>query len=68
MHRVSLTVFEGNDRALALYRRLGFVEEGRHRKIVWIKGSWRDTYYMGILEDEWRERRKVESAASPSQS
>lgn len=31
----------------------GFVEEGRHRKIVWIDGGWRDTIFMGILEDEW---------------
>lgn len=78
MHRVSLTVFEGNDRALALYRKLlvifpwyvyrlvlndsrGFVEEGRHRKTVWIKGSWRDTFYMGILEDEWAEKRSLKA-------
>ncbi|KAF8158388.1 acyl-CoA N-acyltransferase [Crassisporium funariophilum] len=53
MHRVSLTVFEGNDKALALYLKLGFIEEGRHRKIVWIDGAWKDTIYMGILEDEW---------------
>ncbi|KIM43130.1 hypothetical protein M413DRAFT_435525 [Hebeloma cylindrosporum] len=62
MHRVSLTVFEGNERAMALYRRLGFVEEGRHRKIVWLKGAWRDTFYMGILEDEWAARKKMKAA------
>ncbi|KAH9480284.1 putative N-acetyltransferase YoaA [Psilocybe cubensis] len=63
MHRVSLTVFEGNERAMALYRRLGFVEEGRHRKIVWMNGGWKDTYYMGILEDEWRERKQRQAEA-----
>src|SRR5688500_14725977 len=31
MHRVGVRVEEGNDRALALYRRLGFKEEGRLR-------------------------------------
>ncbi|KAF9468602.1 acyl-CoA N-acyltransferase [Collybia nuda] len=53
MHRVSLSVFEGNDRAIALYKRLGFVEEGRLRKSVWIDGGWKDNIMMAILEDEW---------------
>ncbi|KAF8073853.1 acyl-CoA N-acyltransferase [Lyophyllum atratum] len=52
-HRVSLTVFEGNDRAIGLYKRIGFVEEGRTRKLVWIDGGWRDLIHMGILDDEW---------------
>jgi hypothetical protein len=42
----------------------GFVEEGRHRKIVWMKGSWKDTFYMGILEEEWAERKKSNLAAA----
>ncbi|KAF5382485.1 hypothetical protein D9615_002996 [Tricholomella constricta] len=52
-HRVSLTVFEGNERAITLYKRIGFVEEGRTRKLVWIDGGWRDLIHMGILDDEW---------------
>ncbi|KAF8895455.1 acyl-CoA N-acyltransferase [Infundibulicybe gibba] len=53
MHRVSLTVFEGNERAKKCYTDVGFVEEGRHRKIVWIDGEWKDTFFMGILDSEW---------------
>ncbi|RDB17920.1 Spermidine N(1)-acetyltransferase [Hypsizygus marmoreus] len=52
-HRVGLVVFEGNDRAVELYKRIGFIEEGRIRKAVWIDGGWRDTIHMGILDDEW---------------
>jgi len=52
-HRVTLTVFDGNDRAVALYKRIGFVEEGRTRKLVWYDGGWRDLIHMGILDDEW---------------
>jgi len=52
-HRVTLTVVDGNDRAVALYKRIGFVEEGKTRKLVWINGGWRDLIHMGILEDEW---------------
>ncbi|KAF9568792.1 acyl-CoA N-acyltransferase [Agrocybe pediades] len=68
MHRVSLTAFEGNDRAIELYRRIGFVEEGRHRKINWIKGAWRDTFYFGILEDEWAEKKKQQAVTDGSRS
>ncbi|KAG6918328.1 hypothetical protein DXG01_015186 [Tephrocybe rancida] len=52
-HRVSLSVVDGNDRAIALYKRIGFVEEGRIRKLVWFDGGWRDLIHMGILDDEW---------------
>ncbi|GLB38264.1 putative acetyltransferase (GNAT) domain containing protein [Lyophyllum shimeji] len=52
-HRVTLTVVDGNDRAVALYKRIGFVEEGRTRKLAWINGGWRDLIHMGILENEW---------------
>ncbi|KAF8895402.1 acyl-CoA N-acyltransferase [Infundibulicybe gibba] len=58
MHRVSLTVFEGNERAKKCYTDVGFVEEGRHRKMMWIDGDWRDTFSMGILDTEWREIRQ----------
>ncbi|GLB38265.1 putative acetyltransferase (GNAT) domain containing protein [Lyophyllum shimeji] len=58
VHRISLTVFEGNDRAIALYKRIGFVEEARTRKLVWIDGGWRDLVHMGILDDEWAALKK----------
>lgn len=32
LHKLSLSVFPSNERALALYRKLGFVEEGRRVK------------------------------------
>ncbi|THU84927.1 acyl-CoA N-acyltransferase [Dendrothele bispora CBS 962.96] len=54
MHRVSLGVYELNERAIDLYKRVGFVEEGRKRKSNWVDGRWTDIISMGILEDEWR--------------
>jgi len=53
LHRVSLSVFEGNVGAIALYKKLGFVEEGRKRKSNWVEGGWEDFISMGILEEEW---------------
>ncbi|KAJ3788220.1 acyl-CoA N-acyltransferase [Lentinula aff. detonsa] len=54
LHRVSLLVFSGNDRAVNLYKKVGFVEEGRKRKVNWIDGQWEDMIYMGILKEEWK--------------
>ncbi|KAK1226592.1 hypothetical protein PQX77_010432 [Marasmius sp. AFHP31] len=52
-HRVSLWAFSHNTAALALYKKIGFVEEGRKRKSVWVGGKWEDFILMGVLEDEW---------------
>ncbi|KAF5382486.1 hypothetical protein D9615_002997 [Tricholomella constricta] len=60
-HRVSLTVVDGNDRAIALYKKIGFVEEGRSRKLVWVAGGWRDLIHMGILDDEWETQSQRET-------
>ncbi|PSR70510.1 hypothetical protein PHLCEN_2v13661 [Hermanssonia centrifuga] len=53
LHRVSLGVFALNSRAVALYKKVGFVEEGRLRKATWIDGEWQDVILMAVLEDEW---------------
>ncbi|KAL1725843.1 acyl-CoA N-acyltransferase [Schizophyllum commune] len=53
LHRVSLSVMGDNPRALALYNKVGFVEEGRKRKGIWQDGDWVDMIDMGILYDEW---------------
>ncbi|KAH9477839.1 Spermidine N(1)-acetyltransferase [Psilocybe cubensis] len=55
MHRISLEVYEGNDRAINVYRKQGFIEEGRQRKAMWINGGWKDVIHMGILVEEWKE-------------
>jgi RimJ/RimL family protein N-acetyltransferase len=53
LHRVSLCVFEYNQRGYKSYLKAGFVEEGRERE--WIKRDGRhwDMVYMGILRTEW---------------
>ena len=54
LHRVSLGVFEFNQRALAVYARVGFVEEGRERHGYFQDGRYWDVVRMSVLEDEWR--------------
>ena len=50
MHKLSLSVFAHNDAAIALYRRLGFVEEGRRVKHYRrADGQLWDAVEMGLL-------------------
>ncbi|HEX9092670.1 MAG TPA: GNAT family protein [Coriobacteriia bacterium] len=54
LHSIRITVFAENERAHALYRRLGFVETGRDRESWLISGALRDLVRLDMLEDEWR--------------
>lgn len=54
LHRISLTVFAYNSRAIRLYRRLGFVEEGRAREFLQRDGRRWDMIFMGLLRTEWQ--------------
>ena len=47
LRTLSLEVHEGNKRAIALYSRFGFVEVGRHKARINVRG----TYYDEILMD-----------------
>ena len=64
LHRVGLSVFAFNDRAVRAYLKAGFREEGRLRDAVWRDGEWWDEIQMGILEREWRKR--VATGAVPA--
>jgi RimJ/RimL family protein N-acetyltransferase len=57
LHRVSLYVFEFNERAIRAYRRCGFVIEGRARESIWRDGRWWDELAMSVLEADWRAAR-----------
>ena len=46
--RLVLGVFEGNERALRLYKKFGFEDEACEHEEVFIDGSWRKSYIMGL--------------------
>ena len=50
LHKLSLSVFPHNDAGIALYRKFGFVEEGRRvKQIRRQSGELWDTIEMGLL-------------------
>ena len=56
LHRLSLSVFEYNSRAIRSYEKAGFIIEGRARQFLNRDGRRYDMIFMGILRDEWKER------------
>ena len=51
LKRLSLIAFVGNDRAIALYERLGFEREGIMRRVGYGDGDWMDAVMMARLRD-----------------
>jgi RimJ/RimL family protein N-acetyltransferase len=56
LHRIALTVFAAHGRAVAVYKRCGFVEEGRLREAVYRDGAYHDVVHMALLRDEFESR------------
>lgn len=57
LHRIGLQTYGFNDRAIAVYGKVGFREEGRRREAVFHDGAFYDEVQMGLLEREWRASR-----------
>lgn len=53
LHRVSLNVFSFNDRAIHLYTKIGFHQEGNSRQSLFRNGKWHDIIHMGLLQNEY---------------
>lgn len=53
LHRVTLDVFEYNQRGVRSYEKAGFVMEGRAREVMLREGRRWDVLFMGILREDW---------------
>ncbi|MEU4700118.1 GNAT family N-acetyltransferase [Nonomuraea dietziae] len=53
LHRVSLGVYAFNERALHVYKKVGFVQEGVLRDALLWEGRWHDEIVMSVLREEW---------------
>ncbi|TQR37013.1 N-acetyltransferase [Lysinibacillus sphaericus] len=56
LHRVYLKVFSFNDKAISLYNKIGFHQEGSSRQSLFRDGTWYDIVHMGILQNEYFEK------------
>lgn len=53
LHRVSLEVYDFNERAIHVYEKVGFRHEGRMRDALWWDGTPHDALLMAVLATEW---------------
>lgn len=51
--RVGMTTWSGNERMMACAERMGFVLEGRLRKVRYHDGEYHDSIKYGVLREEW---------------
>ena len=54
LRRIQLEVLDSNEVAKNLYKKIGFVEEGRKRKAVYKNGKYVDEIVMGLLREEYQ--------------
>jgi len=53
LNRIYLDVFESNKRAINVYAKCGFVEEGVKRESSFIDGEFKNMVHMSILSEEF---------------
>jgi RimJ/RimL family protein N-acetyltransferase len=66
LHRIGLSVFSFNERAIRSYRSCGFVIEGRAREAIWRDDRWWDEVSMSVLQADWAVHRDRAEAAERS--
>jgi [ribosomal protein S5]-alanine N-acetyltransferase len=54
LHKVEAGVATGNMRSIRVLEKAGLVREGLRRKILPIRGEWKDGYLYAIVEDDKR--------------
>lgn len=55
LRRIQLDVLETNEVARALYRKIGFVEEGVKRKAIYKNDEYINEIIMALLKEEYRQ-------------
>ena len=56
LHRLSLRVLDYNTRAIATYKKVGFVQEGVEREAALVGGDRHDDVLMGLIASEYEGR------------
>jgi RimJ/RimL family protein N-acetyltransferase len=61
--KIWLDTWSTNQRAIRCYQSLGFVEEGRQRRQLYVNGEYVDLVIMGLLREEWQAHNQGHSNA-----
>ena len=49
IHRLELKVDDGNEKGIGLYKKMGFVTEGRTKDSTFVGGKYRDAFVMAKI-------------------
>lgn len=55
LHKVEAGVAAENIRSIKVLEKIGMTQEGLRRKILPIRGAWKDNYHYAIVEDDPRD-------------
>jgi RimJ/RimL family protein N-acetyltransferase len=55
LHKVEAGVATENIRSIKVLEKIGMTQEGLRRKILPIRGEWKDNYHYAIVEDDPRD-------------
>lgn len=55
LHKVEAGVAIGNERSIRVLEKVGMTREGLRRKVLPIRGEWKDNYHYAIVEDDPRD-------------
>lgn len=55
LHRIYLTVLESNGRALSMYTKTGFKQEGNLREAIFKSGCYHNLILMSVLHSEFQD-------------
>lgn len=53
LHKLTADVYAANEASQALFESVGFTREGVGREDAYVDGRHQDSYYYGLLADEW---------------
>lgn len=53
LNRISLNVLATNEKAIGLYQKLGFVQEGELRKSIFKNGEYHNEYIFSLLKSDF---------------
>lgn len=54
LHKIEADVAVENDASIRVLEKLGMTKEGIRRKLLPIRGEWKDSYLYAIVEDDFR--------------